>query len=197
MENSIYNYRLEQEPDYEIIEGVKVFMAPAGTLEHGSVIGNIFGQVFSYIVQNSVKAAVFVDDIDMHFPDGSYFKPDLNVILNPEITKNRKAIYGVPDMVVEVLSYLTMRNDVGKKKEIYERNGVKEYWIVDTWSKRVEVYHLIEGEFKLDDIYSSLSEEEFAMINEEEQAAIRSDIKVSIFDDLTVDVRKIFKWWFD
>lgn len=190
-----YNYSdetMDEEQDYEIIEGVKVLMAPSGTLIHGSVIGKVFGQIFLYIVQNDIKAAVFVDDIDVHLPDGSYFKPDLTVTLNPEITKNFKAIYGVPDMVVEVLSYSTMRNDIGKKKNAYERNGVKEYWIIDPWAKRIEVYHLIDSKFELDDIYAVIDEN-----NVEEDAVVKDKIKVSIFDDLVVDVQKIFKWWFD
>ena len=128
MEEMTYNYAdetIEEEQDYEIIEGVKVLMAPSGTLIHGSVIGKIFGQFFLYIIQNDIKAAVFVDDINVHLPDGSYFKPDLTVTLNPEITKNRKAIYGVPDMVVEVLSYSTMRNDVGKKRMLMSETASK------------------------------------------------------------------------
>ena len=200
MEILNYNYSAEdfvEEPDYEIIEGVKVLMAPSGTLDHGTVIGNIFGQIFVHIFQNNIKAAVFVDDIDVHLPDGSYFKPDLTITLNPEIVKNRKAIYGVPDMVVEVLSYSTMRNDIGKKKNAYERNGVKEYWIVDPWSKRIEVYHLIDKKFELDEVYKYHTAKEFDELDEEDKKTVKNYIKVSIFEDLTVDIRRIFKWWFD
>ena len=200
MENLACDYApktFEEEPDFEIIEGEKIFMAPSGTLDHGTVIGKIYGQIFLHVIQNDIKAAVFVDDIDVHLPDGNYFKPDLTVVLNPEIARNRKAIYGVPDMIVEVLSYSTMRNDLGKKKAAYERNGVKEYWIVDPWSKRIEVYHLIDGKFELNEVYKYHTDEEFAELDEEDKKTVKNYIKVSIFEDLQVDIRKVFKWWFD
>ena len=197
MNNLACDCQFDDEPDYEIIEGVKTFMAPSGTLDHGTVIGNLFGQIFMHIFKNNIKAAVFVDDIDVHLPDGSYFKPDLTVVLNPELIKNRKAVYGAPDMVVEVLSYSTMSNDLGKKKDAYERNGVKEYWIIDPWSKRVEVYHLINGKFTLSTACKVYTDKELATIDEDKHSTLNYEIKVSIFEDLVIDIRNIFKWWFD
>ena len=80
-----------------------------------------------------------------------------------------------------------MKKDRGLKKSAYEKNGVKEYWIIDQWSKRIEVYHLIDGKYKLDDVYKADSEDEH----------VSKEIKVSIFDDLMVDVQSVFKWWFN
>ena len=117
------------------------------------------------------------------------------MICNPKLIENDKYIDGVPDLVVEVLSQSTMKRDIGIKKNLYEKHGVKEYWIVYPWSKRIEVYHLINGKYELNEIYSACSTEELDKLKDEDRAAIKTDIKVSIFDDLIVDVRDIFKWW--
>ena len=191
------DYQYDDESDYEIIGGEKFIMAPAANLGHSTIIGKLFFDFINYIVDNNINAAVFVDDIDVHFPDGTLLKPDLSVICNPEIVNKEGSVNGVPDLVVEVLSRSTMKKDVGIKKDIYERNGVKEYWIIDRWSKRVDVYHLIDGKFVLDDIYNVYSDEELKNMTEDDRAKINYGIKVSIFDDLIVDVRRIFKWWFE
>jgi len=49
----------------------------------------------------------------------------------------------VPDLVVEVLSPSTARRDRGPKRDIYERNGVREYWLVDP--RRREITVLVRG----------------------------------------------------
>jgi Uma2 family endonuclease len=48
----------------------------------------------------------------------------------------------VPDLVVEVLSPSTKRIDQEQKKRVYERNGVREYWLVDPVSQSVHVLSL-------------------------------------------------------
>ena len=101
----------------------------------------------------------------------------------------------MPDLVVEVLSRSTMKKDVGIKKDIYDRNGVKEYWIINPWAKSIEVYHLVDCKFKLNNIYQIYSEEDLKQLEESELAEVTYDIPVSIFDNCIVDVRKVFKWW--
>ncbi len=114
--------------------------------------------------------------------DGSHFRPDVSVLIRkPKAINKEKFIDGAPDLVVEVLSESTKKNDFGKKKDDYEKYGVKEYWIVDPENRSVKVYHNIEGKFTDDDEYKINSN--------------KTEIKVSIFKDLTVDIRNIFKWW--
>ena len=195
MDNLAYDYSPDE--DFEIIEGEKFIMAPAANLGHGTVIIKLASILNIYVEEKGITAAVFVDDVDVHLPDGNLFRPDLTVIRDPKIVDREGAINGVPDLVVEVLSRSTMKKDIGIKKTIYERNGVKEYWIVDRWSKRIEVYHLIDGKYEIDDVYKVYNEDELNNMTEEEKSSINYNIKVSIFEDLFIDVRKVFKWWFD
>lgn len=60
-------------------------------------------------------------------------KERLNII-------TKKNIVEAPDLVVEILSEHTESIDRNKKKELYERHGVKEYWMVDPEAKRIEQY---------------------------------------------------------
>ena len=183
--------------DYEIIGGEK-FMAPSAGAYHNNVMGGLY-TLISFYVRNNKIGYVFTDSLDVHLPDGNLFKPDLIVIKkeNAAIINWQSGIYGVPDMVVEVLSRSTKRKDEGVKKDIYEKNGVKEYWVIDPWAKSVTVYILRDGKFELDDVYFKSYDDEWDNFSEEEKAAAKSEIKVGIFDDLIVKVADIFSWGFD
>ena len=55
-------------------------------------------------------------------------------------------VRGAPDVVVEVSSPTTRRLELVRKRELYERHGVSEYWYVDLDAERVEVYRLVEAD---------------------------------------------------
>jgi Uma2 family endonuclease len=58
-------------------------------------------------------------------------------------------VEGPPDVVVEILSPSTAYYDLIVKKEVYERVGVKEYWLLDPNRKTFEIYKNTEEGFKL------------------------------------------------
>ena len=190
MENLAYDYNFDEfddEPDYELIGGEKFIMSPAPTPIHGNIVVRLSAIFTNYIDENNIRAAVFADNTDVFLSTEDHCKPDISIVCDPNVIVWHKAIIGVPDLVVEVLSESTMRNDLGKKKNIYEKHGVKEYWIVDPWSQRVDVYLLIDGKFSSKGIYKLHNEE----------TELKNEIKVSIFEDLTVELKKVFKRWFD
>ena len=188
MENLSYGYEFNEEPDFEIIGGEKFIMAAAAPfVNHITIISRLMIIFGNYIDEKNINAIV-VADADVYLSNEDHFRPDLSIVCNLETVKNGKKVYGVPDLVVEVLSDSTMKNDLGVKKSAYEKNGVKEYWIIDQWSRRIEVYHLINGKYELDDVYK--------VSDDEENKNLHNEIKVSIFDDLIVDIRNVFKWWF-
>jgi Uma2 family endonuclease len=57
-------------------------------------------------------------------------------------------VEGPPDVVVEILSPSTAYYDLIVKKEVYERAGVKEYWLLDPNRKTFEIYKNTEEGFK-------------------------------------------------
>ena len=75
------------------------------------------------------------DDVD------TIVQPDLLVVCDP--TKIRaKYVWGAPDLVVEILSPSTSRKDQHEKYALYERSGVKEYWVIDPTGQWVQQYVL-------------------------------------------------------
>ena len=182
---------------YEIIEGEK-FMSAAAPLNHSGILFRLGMIIGNYVIAKKC-GYVFPDDVDVHFPDGNLFKPDLVVVKqeNAGILNWHGSIYGVPDMAVEVLSKSTRKKDSTIKKDIYESNGVKEYWIIDPWAKAVDVYILREGKFEHDGEYLKYSADEWKELSDEEKAAVKLEIKVGIFEDCIVKVADIFSWGYE
>ena len=193
MSTEIINERLLY-PSYEIIGGKKI-MAPAANPTHGSIIGRLYAFFFSYLDAKNA-GYVFVDDVDVYLKEGPLFKPDLIVVLeeNSSIIDWDKGIYGSPDMLVEVLSKSTKKRDVTIKKDPYEANGVREYWIVDPYMKAISVYLLRDGKYFLDDEYILFDDKELELLTEEEKADVKHEVPVSILDGLKVPLKYIFKW---
>lgn len=181
---------------YEIIGGEK-FMAPAAPLNHSAILMRLGMAIGNYVVKNRC-GFVFSDDTDVHLPDGNLFKPDLVVITSENfgIMSKQNAIYGVPDMVVEVFSRSTRNRDLNVKKNSYEACGVKEFWTIDPWAKVVDVYILRDGKFIFSGEYQKLEDYEWDSLTEEEKAEIKTEIKLSIFEDCVVHVDDIFGWCF-
>ena len=181
-------------PSYEIIEGGKI-MAPAANLDHSGIIMRL-GMIIGTHLSNTKSGYVYPDDVDVHFSDGNLYKPDLCVVLkeNEKILAGQKSIFGAPDMVVEVLSYSTRKRDLTIKKDTYEAQGVREYWIVNPWDKSVTVYLLRDEKYFLDEVYALFDEIDLDLMTEEEKAAIKHEVPVSILDGLKVPIEFIFSW---
>lgn len=189
----ILNERLRYRT-YEIIGGEKI-MSPAPNPTHGGVVGRLLMIIAAYLDETD-GGYVLGDNTDVYFPDGTLLKPDLSVVLekNSAIINWSRGIYGVPDMVVEVLSKSTRKKDLTIKKNIYEAQGVREYWIVDPWVKGISVYLLRDGKYYLDDDYILFDAEEFENLYDEEKAEVKNEIPVSTLEGLTIPLKRIFKW---
>ncbi len=179
---------------YEIIGGEK-FMSPAANLTHSDIIGRLYLFIGNYLMEHK-NGYIYSDNVDVHFSDGSLYKPDLCVVLkaNEKILAGRKNIFGAPDMVVEVLSHSTRKKDTTIKKDTYEAQGVKEYWIVNPWDKSVTVFLLRDGKYFLDDVYKLFDAEELKTLTDEEQAELKHEVPVSICEGLNVPLEFVFSW---
>ena len=193
MATEILNERLMY-PSYEIIGGEKI-MSPAPTLDHSNIIFKLSFIIGGYLMEHK-SGYVYTDNVDVHFSDGSLYKPDLCVVLkaNEKILAGRKAIFGAPDMVVEVLSHSTRKKDTTIKKDTYEAQGVREYWIVNPWDKSVTVFLLRDEKYELDDVYKLFSEEEMETLTDEELEDLKHEVPVSICDGLNIPLEFVFSW---
>ena len=185
--------------DYEIIEGVK-FMSPSPFKRHGKVVGRLMFSIGTYAFINRLGSA-FADNFDVNLPDGNVLRPDFIFIsaANDKIVFDNEDenFHGVPDMVAEIFSRSTMKRDMTIKKEIYERNGVKEYWIINPWSESIEVYLLRDGNYFLDNVYQNYSKEELEKLTDEERAEVSTEIPVKVLDGFTIKIKNIFGWYFE
>jgi Uma2 family endonuclease len=179
--------RLIDLPGREIIGGKIVTMAPASP-NHQMVTFKVNKVFDSYLEGKSCKAFY---DVYVNL-GGDKVAPDITVVCNPEIIK-KGGIYGAPDLVAEILSPSTSVRDRHDKKNIYEKGGVKEYWIVDAKNLSIEVYHLMEGKYVLNGFYVIHDDFDLEVMTQEERDNVGYTFKTSIFDDLVIDIREIFK----
>lgn len=185
--------------DYEIIEGVK-FMASSANIRHNKLVGRMMINIGMHVAVKRL-GFTFSDSLDVHFPDGTLLIPDFAFVSATNekfvISDEGATLHGVPDMVAEVFSRSTMKRDLSIKKDVYERNGVREYWIINPWSESIEVYLLRDGKYFLDDVYQNYSDNELAELNDEERASVKLEIPVTVLDGFKVKIRNIFGWYFE
>jgi len=141
---------------YELIDGVAYLMSPGPDRAHQEVAGEIFFQLrlalkgkpcFAYIAPLDVrlpKAGERDDLVD------TVVQPDVMVICDPE-RLDRRGVRGAPDFIVEVLSPSTASHDHVRKRRIYERAGVREFWLLHPVDRVLTIYRLgIDGYGKPD-----------------------------------------------
>lgn len=173
----------------ELHNGQVVLMAPSPNVNHNSISSNIFRIFDRYLGKKRCKP--FMDGTDVYLTENDVFVPDMMVVCDrSKIRWN--GVHGAPDLVVEVLSLGTAKRDRGYKKDMYEKSGVREYWIVSPKEKTVEVYLLEDGHFRLDGAYSLVPEEILRELKEKDRKDIISQFKCSLYDDLTIDLEDVF-----
>lgn len=120
-------------------------MAPAPNRFHQTIAGKIYHALEAYLDTHPVGKAyiapfdVYLTDLNVYQPDVCYFSSERYAYLTKEGAK------GAPELAVEVLSPATAHLDLGVKKEIYGRTGVREYWIADPDTHLLKVYRLHEN----------------------------------------------------
>ena len=185
--------------DYEIIEGEK-FMAPSPFKRHGKIVGRLMFTIGNHAFINKLGSS-FSDNFDVNLPDGNTLRPDFIFIgaANDNIVFNNEDenFYGVPDMVAEIFSRSTMKRDMTIKKDVYERNGVKEYWLINPWSESIEVYLLRDGKYFLDNVYQNYRDNDLKNMTDEDRAEVDMEVPVAVLDGFKVKIRNIFGWYFE
>ena len=128
---------------HEILNGEHHVTPAPGTI-HQSILVKLCARLETQL-EASGLGCVFVAPTDLHLSEIDVCQPDLMVILAGKshiITPTK--VKGVPDLVVEILSHSTEKQDRERKKERYRMAGIPEYWIVDPREHVVE-QHLLEG----------------------------------------------------
>ena len=183
------NLAYRDEMRYEYIHGVPVAMSPRPATNHNIVAGNIYYLFRTFL--HGKKCMAFSDGMDVHLDDDNCVIPDAMIVCNPNIIKE-DGVYGAPDLIVEILSPSTAKRDKSEKKDLYEKHGIKEYWIVDTANRSIEVYLLKDGQYKLDNVYSIYPDYLLKNMTDEEKSAIVMEFHPAEFAEMTVSLNDVF-----
>ena len=129
----------------EIIDGV-LHVTPSGFIPHQRAVGRIF-RAFAVALE-PVGGEAFGSPLDVVFDDRNVVEPDVLAFM-PERAGliGDRHVYITPDIAVEVSSRSTKGVDRIKKRALYERFGVREYWIVDLDNDVIEAYVLQDGQY--------------------------------------------------
>ncbi len=131
----------------ELIGG-EIRLTPSPSYKHQKTAFDIAYELRKFVYEKDLGEVLY--EFDVHLDDENVLRPDVLFISKEglELLKENW-IDGAPDMVVEVLSPSTAVRDLMDKREIYEKFGVREYWIVDPSAEEIYVLYSESGRFKL------------------------------------------------
>jgi Uma2 family endonuclease len=147
------DYRTWPEPPrYELIEGMAYAMAPAPTRRHQRLVGELFRAISDTLEHSTCEVNLAPFDVRLPKDDEAdddietVVQPDLSVVCDPAKLDD-KGCRGAPDWLIEVLSPATAGHDQVRKLALYERHGVREYWLVHPVDRVVTIYRLENGAY--------------------------------------------------
>ena len=163
-----------------MIDGSLYMMATPSRI-HQKISGELFGQLREYLrgKQCEVYAAPFAVRLfegAEDSPENVYtmVEPDISVICSPEKLDDM-GCKGAPDLIIEILSPSTRRHDRLTKFNLYQRAGVREYWIVDPSDRSVQSFLLENNAYIARDF------------------AVNDDkITVNVLQDCVIDLAPVF-----
>ena len=122
---------------YEVIDG-ELFVTPAPSWTHQRAVLELALLLVPYLREHGI-GEVIISPADVMFGPTNMVEPDLFVVPLVEGTPpSAWEDVGRLLLTVEVLSPSTLRTDRGEKRELYQRKGVPEYWIVDVENRSVD-----------------------------------------------------------
>jgi Uma2 family endonuclease len=132
---------------WEIIEGTPYSMTPAPERIHQKISGILFNAIFNFLAGKGCE--VYAAPFDVRLTEkgtsdrmiDTVVQPDISVICDKNKLDDRGCI-GAPDCIIEILSPSTSYKDETTKLKIYEKSGVREYWIVNTELATIMLYSL-------------------------------------------------------
>ena len=170
----------DDENRYEIIDG-EVFDMNAPMRMHQKYVVEILIQAGNFFHNKTCE--VYVAPFDVRLPKKSkknedifdVVQPDISVICDPKKLDDKGCV-GAPDLVVEVISPSTAGKDQIKKRALYEKNGVREFWLLHPDDKLVFVYVLGKDGYGKPEVFDVST----------------SPVTSFIFKEMIIDLRHLF-----
>jgi Uma2 family endonuclease len=166
----------------ELIKGWVYKMSPAPSRLHQQISQTMSSEIYNYLKGNSCE--VYSAPFDVRLINKRKSSTDKEVInvVQPDICVicdvsklDDKGCFGAPEFIIEIISKGNTKRDVQQKFELYQENGVLEYWIVQPGDGTVTVFDLENDKYQMRKIYS------------EEDV-----IEVAVVSGLSIDMKMVF-----
>lgn len=166
----------------ELIDGVPFMMTPAPSRLHQQIVLELGRQFANFLKGKTCEVNIAPFDVRLSDKAGAtddevftVVQPDLVVVCN-ESKLDERGCNGAPDLVIEVISPSNVAHDYIRKMDLYEKSGVKEYWIVHPVDQIVMVYYLEGGKYGRPKIYDR-----------------KNTVEVKSVSGLEIDFEKVFE----
>jgi Uma2 family endonuclease len=137
---------------YEIIGG-ELFMTAAPIINHQLISQNIESRLDRYLQEHNI-GKYFHAQVDVVLSMTDVVQPDIFYISNERShIISEKNIIAAPDLAVEIISEGTKIIDQTTKKDLYEKYGVKEYWIVYPAEEKIDQFLLQDEKLELNETF--------------------------------------------
>lgn len=131
---------------WELLDGVPYAMTAPKRI-HQEIVTALVAQLYNHF--KDTACSPYVAPFDVRLPEAdeqdadikSTVQPDLSVICDKDKLDDL-GCRGAPDWIIEVLSPSTALKDMNTKRDLYERHGVREYWLIHPTERWVMIYAL-------------------------------------------------------
>ncbi len=170
----------------ELFKGWVKRMSPAPNMRHQRISRNLSLRIGNYLEQKS--CSLFYAPFDVRLigtlkPKGVKDPASIYTVVQPDICVicdqaklDEKGCMGAPDWIIEIVSPGNTKREIDDKFEIYQENGVREYWIVQPTDETVTVFDLAVEKYGFRKIYNNVDE-----------------APVGIFPGFEIDFKEVFK----
>lgn len=120
----------------------ELIMSPSPTSFHQLLLSDLHALIYSFLKKKKT-GKIIPAPFDVYFENyTSVVQPDLLIVLNENLHRIKKdGLYGIPDIVIEILS-ANKAYDLKTKRELYEKAGVREYFLIDPENKETTLLTL-------------------------------------------------------
>lgn len=145
---------------WELIDGVAYNMTPAPSRIHQDFVVELIRQIQNFL--DDKPCHVYVAPFDVRLSDADEADQPIQTVIQPDIAVicdesklDEKGCRGAPDWIIEILSPSTAATDMIQKRALYERHGVREYWLVHPTDRVLTIYRLEDGTYGKPDVQAT------------------------------------------
>ena len=161
----------------ELYDGVLLYLFTP-TIQHQEIVGNLYLQIGNFLKGKRCRAFLPPFGVKLFNDEDTVLLPDILIICDKSKLEGR-VVHGAPDFVVEILSPSTSKRDKLIKYNLYQKAGVREYWIIDPDEKFVQAGVLSNGSYVT------------TMYGSEDKASVH------IIEGLEINLTDVYDYWLD